>query len=79
MQKLNIKDIDVVSVEGIDRTDFPHFSDARISHARHKSTDVDLTDEELEWLSIDDPEGVYNAVYEAYVEQLADLSDKLRG
>lgn len=57
---LNVSDIVITAIEGIDPADAPDFVDAFATFAYYRSTDVDLTDEELD---------VLNEYYSGYVQQ----------
>jgi hypothetical protein len=64
-EQMNIQDIENLSVDGVDPTDYPDFSDAYFYQGNFKSTGLDLTDEELDNLAEEEPELLHEMAYES--------------
>jgi hypothetical protein len=56
-----------VEIDGVDSRDYPDFCDAYFSHAVFKDTLEELSDEELEQLTEDNPDVVNEMAYEHYL------------
>ena len=66
---LDVDQIEIDGVEGIDREDYPDFVDAYISSALYPDGAGgfrDLTPEELEWLNTTHPEIAQQKAYEKF-------------
>lgn len=65
MIKLNNREVVDIEIEGIDRKDYPDFTDAFISHAVWKDTGQPLSESELVDLSDEHPDLTHELAYEA--------------
>jgi len=63
--KININKVEDITVEGVDRTDYPDFSDAFPSHAIWKATGKELTNEELDALHDQYPDEIHEIAHES--------------
>ena len=68
--ELNGRKIINVEVDGIDHRDYPDYCDAHFSHAEYEDGTA-LTDDELELLTEQYPDYIYEYAYESAVD-LAD-------
>ena len=62
---ININKVEDITVDGVDRTDYPDFCDAYPSHAIWKDTGKELTDEELEALHDQYPDEIHEIAHES--------------
>lgn len=62
---IDIKQIDNIVIEDLDFSDYPDFTNAYISSADHKG--VEMTEEQINWVSDNHPDFVYEAVINSYI------------
>lgn len=67
MVRANIKDVENLQIDGVDSKDYPDFCDAFFCYATWCSNGVELTDEQLQWLSEDYPEKLNEMAFESLV------------
>lgn len=65
--KIDIRDTEDLEIEGIDRSDYPDFSDAYFSKGYLKGREEPLTDEELEYLTDKYPEELNSRIHDHYL------------
>lgn len=65
--RINIKDVQNLEVDGVDRKDYPDFCDAYFSYAEWVENGDELTDEQLDWLTEDYPEIVNEMAFEQWI------------
>jgi hypothetical protein len=62
-RQVNVKSMEV---DGVDAADYPDFCDAYISYAEWEGSDTELTDDELEQLTNENPDIVHELAYDSY-------------
>ena len=64
---MKIENVVYLDVAGVDRQDYPDFCDAYFTYGVWKNTGKELTDEELEILTDQNPEVLNEMAYESYL------------
>ena len=63
--KISMSEVDMIEIEGVDSSDYPHFCDAFIAYAEYKGREC--TEEELDYLMENYPEVVNEMAYESLI------------